>query len=258
MKKILLIPLALMLLTVISSCFDNDDSVPSYIFTDEPAIYTHIGGREAIKTAYGLFVLPDTNFYHNASAKIAAEGLSDGALLWTEFVVTVSEENYIPLTADTACYMALNFRCERVDSSSVVIPASSADALNDGYDEAIELASLYRSSVETFLFFGFTYDHEAVGHRYRLVLLPDEKGEGGFPTLCIRSQQTETVASAPHPNMRETVYAFDMSAYIRYFRESVSATGPIRFNLKYKTGVNADGTDEYHNFLSNPLTWDVK
>lgn len=229
-----------------TSCINDEESDPIYYFYDEPAIFGQIAEKPIVRTAYGTFYVPS----------LAQDSLENGALLWSEFVVNKTDTNNIALTSDTSCYIARGFRYERIDSSKVIIPVNNEEFefyLSDDYSENMDLAVLYRTSVDRLLFFGFTHENKST-YEYEMVLSPDEKNANGFPTLYIRSKKKEI----KEPRREEDiVYAFEMTDYIEYFRKNVSESGAIRFNLKYKIATK-DGKDEYRAFLSNPLSWDVK
>ena len=251
MKKFLFFGVLFILLFQFTSCLDNDNKEPVYYFYDEPAVVDNLGEHPIVRNESYLFYVPGL-------AK--DENLKAGNLLWTSFIVDLNNQETYPVNDGKRTYTATNFKYIPVDSAKVIIPAN-ADAfksyLEDDYSAPIELASLYRYKIDSLWFFGFKQESNSnqMAHVYELILNPDiEKGSGNYFTLYIRSKQLN---GAPKENTRrETIFAFDMADFVKFCKEGISSSGPIRFNLRYKTGTDGNGKDIYREFMSNPISWD--
>jgi len=250
-----ILPTLFFLLVILASCNDENPIISPYKFTDEPAVFTRIGGEPVIHTAHGNFYAPS----------LASNAPETGALLWTHFSVEISYESYRLLTPDTACYTAKGLTYEPLESSEIIIPCdleSFNSLLFDNYTENIDKAVLYRASIGSFLFFGFTHSDKTEqsnrSHDYEIFLEPTEKHENQYPMLYIRSKPVASNMQHFYNDRNETIHAFDMQQYVEYFRQEVSETGPVRFNVKYKIGNDNDGNDIYREFNSNPLTWEIQ
>jgi hypothetical protein len=226
----------------------NDHDEPVYTIYDEPAVVEQAGEQPVIRTAYGNYAVP----------ALAGLTVNPGDLLWVAFTVDMNNQPSRELLT------AQNFRYKAIDSTTVTIPANTAGfeaALADAYSDSIDAAIMYNTCIDRMLFFAFT--QTATGDRtfeYELVCNPDlETGSGNIPTLYIRSRALTAVAPQQESSSaRKTVFGFRMNEYISYYREKISASGPVKFNLKYKIGTDRDGKDVYREFKSNPLSWNIK
>ena len=249
MKKLLVIPFLFILSLGFVSCLDNDDNDPIYYFYDEPAIVESLSDDQTvIRTAYGKFFVSEGD----------SKKLSKDDLIWTSFTVNMSNQP----SKDTLT--TINFRYENIDSTKVTLPSDKKEFesyLTDSFSDSFELAVLYKTYVDSLLFFNFT-QKEAVNQarEYELVLNPEIENRNNFPTLYIRAKTTELSQSENRSNKGKdnTVFAFDMTEFIDYYRKNISKTEPVTFNLKYKTGEDKDGNDIYREFKSNPIPWNLK
>ena len=249
MKKLLVIPFLFILSLGFVSCLDNDDDNPVYSFYHEPAIVKSFSNNQTIiKTAYGNFFVSESE-----SSK-----LEIGDLLWTSFTVDMNNQP----TKDTLT--ATYFRYNTIDSTKVTIPVDKEDFkshLSNSYSDAFDLAVLYKTYVDSLLFFNFTQKEAPNKTReYELVLNPEIENNNDFPTLYIRAKTTELKSTDNYSNKGkdETIFAFDMTEFIDYYRKNISKTAPVTFNLKYKVGEDKDGKDIYREFKSNPIPWNLK
>jgi hypothetical protein len=231
---------------VLVSCNDDDNNKYVY-FYDEPGIVESMDNDTVIKTAHGKFLV---NSLDNS--------LEVGDLLWTVFEIDLNSKKQ--LVDDKSLYTAIAFKCSFVDSSRVIIPADTAafeEKMSDDYTENIDLAVLYKDYVENLLFFGFQQESSGdTGYVYELFLNPEKEKGTKYPTLYIRAKK-HSVVPASKSNKRETIFAFDMADFVEYYRDNISKDGPVKFNLKYKTGTK-DGIDVYREFKSNPLHWNIQ
>jgi hypothetical protein len=227
------------------NCDDHNNDNHVY-FYDEPAIVESLDNDTVIKAAHGKFLVNSLD----SSLKV-------GNLLWTVFEVDLDSKK--ETVGDEALYRATGFRCSLVDSSKVIIPADTTafkEKLADDYTEDIDLAVLYNEYVENLLFFGFQNESSGnTGYVYEVFLNPEKEQGTQHPTLYIRAKKATIVPASN--SKHETIYAFDMSDFIKYYRDTISEDGPVKFNLKYKTGTK-DGKDVYRGFQSNPLSWHIK
>jgi hypothetical protein len=256
MKKLMKILLLFAGVLMLSNCVDDDNKNNIVYFFDEPAVITSLNeGQGLIYSPHASF---EVSFPDDSSLKT-------GDLLWTAFVVNLDEK--APMSsADSrsVIYKTTNFSYQKVDSSKVIIPADATafhSYLSDEYTAFIHEAVLYKDYLDKLLFFGFRRDalSENLILDYEIVLNPEIEAANKYPTLYIRSKKIETTAntSAGRPDKNETVFAFDMTEYIDYYRKNISSSGVVGFNLKYKTGVDEEGNDTYREFRSNPIKWDI-
>ena len=242
MKKLFVISFILSL--GFASCLDNDND-PVYYFYDEPAIVELSNDQTLIRTAHGLFFV----------TKAESSRLQDGDLLWTSFTVDMGNQS----NKDTLT--AIYLKGDYVDKTKPTFPANKAEFefhLNDSYSDAFDQAILYKSYLDSLLFFNFTHKKESNRNReYELVLNPETEDRNGFPTLYIRAM--EAVDDRHYDKDKDkTIFAFDMAEFVNHYRTNISKTDPVTFNLKYKVGEDKEGKDVYREFRSNPIRWNIK
>jgi len=236
------------LLFQFTSCLDNDhNEQPVYYFYDEPVVVDQMGNHPIVRNE-------SYSFYVSELADNTA--LKAGDLLWTSFIVDLDDQE------STDQYTAKDFRYGVVDSAKVIIPANAEafeSYLSDDYSASIELSVLYKYAIDSLWFFGFQQQNQS-NYTYELILNPDiEKDSGNNPTLYIRAKQidnSEATNSGKSYSKGEDIFAFDVADFVNYYRETISKTGNVRFNLKYKSGVDKEGNDIYKTFMSNPISWD--
>ncbi|GHT86069.1 hypothetical protein FACS189420_5880 [Bacteroidia bacterium] len=233
-----------------------DDNNSVYYYYDEPVVYEPVAESPLIRTAYAMFHAPDL---------AGAASLQKGDFLWSTFVVDLNDKP-APSPLDNAkLYTATHFKYAKVNVADVILPEKEAfdSFLSDDYSESISSACLYRSFIDNSLFFGFTHKNQSDNsyiYEYELVLNPEKERNSNYPTFYIRAKKPvltihEEIASVGQYKKDEIIFAFQMSDFINYYRKNISNTGPIRFNLKYKTGQDEAGKDIYREFLSNPISW---
>jgi len=242
-----------LLLIQLTSCLkDDNDRKPVYYFYDEPVVVDQMGDHPIVRNESYLFYVPGL---------VDNTVLKAGNLLWTSFIVDLDDQKCANPAADDYQYMAKGFRYGMVDSAKVIIPASAEafnSCLSDDYSAAIDLSVLYNYRIDSLWFFGFRQrDH--FDYVYELILNPEmETGSSNIPTLYIRSKSTgASTGSSDKAYSRDgnIIFAFDVADFVNYYRETVSNSGKVRFNLKYKIGVDANGKDVYRSFMSNPISW---
>ena len=242
------------LLLQFTSCLKDDNAGKSvYFFYDEPVVVDRAGEHPIIRNESYMFYAPDL-------AKDTT--LKAGDLLWSSFIVDLDSQVSMDIPQQ---YTASGFRYKTVDSAQVIIPEDTStfhSYLSDDYSESIELAVLYNYTIDRLWFFGLKQQDRAnqLRYVYELVLNPEIEKGSNYPTLYIRSKQIndspEKLGTAFSKD--ETIFAFDVKDFEDYYRKSISSTGPVRFNLKYKTGVDATGNDIYKAFMSNPISWNFR
>jgi hypothetical protein len=231
---------------VLIYCDDHNNDNRVY-FYDEPAIVESLDNDTLIKAAHGEFLVNSLD-----------KSLRVGNLLWTVFEVDLNGKK--EAVGTESYYRATGFKYKTVDSSKVIIPAGVTafeEMLADDYTENIDLAVLYNDYVEKLLFFGFQNESSGdTGFVYEIILNPEKEENTTYPTLYIRAKKL-TIVPASTNSKHETIFAFDMSDFVKYYRNNISEDGPVKFNLKYKTGTK-DDKDVYRGFQSNPLSWHIK
>ena len=222
---------------------DDMSKGPNYLFYDEPAIIESLGDTTIVRTAYGKFcVFSLTNI-----------ALRPNDILWTSFTVEKKEENKVQMPGNQYYYRANAFQYHKIDSAKVIIPANVSEFesyLTDNYKEKINLSVLYKTYVDSLLFFGFSQESTAKSFEYELFLNPQVEHSNGYPTLYIRSRR----ARQPRTLYSKTIFAFEMTDFLNYYGKTFPGQKTVRFNLKYYAETK-DGKDVYREFLSNPLSW---
>ena len=254
MKKSLnILGVLIILLFQFTSCLKNEDNgKPFYYFYDEPVVVVQTEATFIFRNEAYNFWVP--GLAGDTTVKV-------GDLLWTSFIV---DENLQPQIDAGFPYQATQFRYEKVDSAQVIIPADTAEFrsyLSDDYSAPIELSVLYNYTIDNLWFFGFKQQDRSnqLRYTYELILNPEiEKTGNSYPTLYIRSKPINAPAGSHGPTYSREgnmIFAFDATGFVDYYRKAISPTGPVRFNLKYKNGVDSNGNDIYRAFMSNPISW---
>ena len=236
-----------LLLFQFTSCLNEDNNgKPVYFFYDEPVVVNRMGDNPVVRNESYLFSVPELS---------GDTALKAGDLLWTSFIVDLDNQT----STDSLQYTAKSFRYQIVGNSKVIIPADTVEFqsyLSDDYSAAIESSVLYRYAIDSLWFFGFRQGNNSSNYIYELIMNPTiEKNGNNYPTLYIRAKQTDASASA-RSTEGNLVFAFDAADFAKYWDNLKMSTDWARFNLKYKTGVDANGKDIYRSFMSNPVAWD--
>jgi hypothetical protein len=232
-----------------TSCLDDDNKDPNYFFYDEPVIVESAGDTAIVRSAYGKFCVPS----------LKTEDLQVNDILWSSFVVEKNDENKIHTSGNQYYYKATGFRYAKVDSAKVEIPADANEFqsyLADDYTEKINRAVLYKTYVDSLLFFGFEHTSTAVSYEYELFLNPQTESSNGHPTLYLRAKRRLLTENSYAQYADQTIFAFDMTPFIDYYRKTFPGKNTIQFNLKYYTDTKDDKA-VYREFLSNPLSWQL-
>jgi hypothetical protein len=248
MKKLIKLGVLFLSVFVFTNCLDDNDNKPIYYFYDEPAVIDSLGDNSIVRTPHGKFLV----------STIGGDSLKIGDLLWTAF--RVDPNDGVPESTSTKQHKATNFSYKKVDSTKVILPADTTEFksyLSDDYSAFIYEAVLYRDYIDKLLFFGFRREtvSDNLTFKYEMILNPEIEAQNGYPTFYIRSQKMDLVES--HSGHRETIFAFDMTEFLRNYKESSSDKKIVKFNLKYKVGVDEEGKDVYREFKSNPISWNV-
>jgi hypothetical protein len=226
------------------SCDDDNKNDNRVYFYDEPGFIESMDNDTVIKTTHGKFLVHSLD-----------KSLKVGNLLWTAFEVDLNSKKQE--VDSVSLYTAIAFRYSFVDSTQVILPVDTVafeEKLSDDYTENIPLAVLYKDYVDNLLFFGFQNESSGdTGYVYELFLNPEKEKDSRYPTLYIRAKKKDIVP-ATRADKQTTVFAFEMSDFIKYYRDNISKDGSIIFNLKYKTETK-DGKDVYRAFQSNPIHW---
>jgi hypothetical protein len=230
-----------------TSCLEDNNRDPYYFFYDEPAIIESLSDSSIVRTAYGKFCV----------TSLKKDNLQINDILWSSFSVEKKDENKVQMPDNQSYYKTVGFRYDKIDSAKVTIPANTQEfdsCLGDDYKSKIDRAVLYKTYVDSLLFFGFEHGSSTADYEYELILNPVIENSNGYPTLYIRAKSLST-SSSSHNGKR--IFAFDMTDFITYYKKTFSEQNKIRFNLKYYIET-INGKDIYREFLSNPLSWDIK
>jgi hypothetical protein len=229
----------------LAGCLNDDHNKTIYYFYDEPAVIESLGDNSVIRTPHGKFLVPS----------LGDKSLATGTLLWSAF--TVYPDEAVP---GHVYKKANDFKYKTVDSAKVILPADNAEFnsyLSDNYTAFIYDAVLYRNYIDSLLFFGFyrSEPSDKFAFKYEIIRNPKIESANGYPTFYIRSKKIDLAEK--HFMGGETVFAFDMTEFINDYKTNNPKKGPVKFNLKYKVGLDEEGKDVYREFRSNPIAWNV-
>lgn len=235
MKKILFLPVLLIAaLSVFVSCNDDDKPYVFYVW-DEPAITDSLENVPVIKTAYGIYYAPGLD-----------SKLEKGTQLWVSFVLDEGLERI------GSFYTATNLRYTTINTSAATIISGALPGNEDGYTDSIDVALLYNSYIDNFLYFGFK-QQASEGQKFDYILYCNtDSVADGIPTVYIKAKMAESGAG----NKKETLinYGFDMTSFLN---SDLVTDLPVKFNIEYKIGTK-DGKDVYKSFKTSPIIWDKK
>ena len=246
------------LLVQFTSCLDIDNDnkeKPIYYFYNEPVAVVRTGEYPFIRNESYLFYVPEL---------VENTALKEGNLLWTSFFVDLDSQVSTDLITYAYQYTAEHFKYEIIDSAKVIIPADAEEFqsyMSDDYSAPIESSVMYKYAIDSLWFFGLRQKDESnqLSHTYELILNPEiESGSSSYPTFYIRSKQMNIPGenSGKARSKDGNIFAFDVTDFVNYYRNAISSTGFVQFNIKYKTGVDTNGNDIYKEFMSNPISWD--
>lgn len=230
MKKTINLLFLLSLAFVFNGCLDDDDYILYAV--DEPAIVRYANDKPMLQTAAGRFYAPGLN-----------KELIEGDYLWTSFSVNFDDQ---PSKTDT---ILSNLYYKKIGGSPAIVKGGE---MTDEYTANITSSLLYFSIVENVLFFEFTQSaKEGQTIKFEMICNSDSiRNENGktIYTFFLRSRITGNGTGSEKEI--KTNYGFDMNEFIAGYKGK-----ELIFDLKYKNKTNADGTDSYKSFQSNPITW---
>ncbi|MDL2322655.1 hypothetical protein LJC52_01565 [Bacteroidales bacterium OttesenSCG-928-A17] len=250
-KKLFVIPFLFFVSSIFVGCVD--ESEPVYYFWDEPAIVDNLEDTDPIiRTAHGKFVAPG----------LAGEEVEKGDILWSQFIVDMENQgNNDPL-------VATSFRYDKLNKKEIDLPETAEvfnEFLSNDYSEPFQLAELYNTYIDRYLFFGFyPKDNSETKFAYELVCNPEIENSNGYPTLYIRAKKytegDEGKGIWLNDGKGRIIAVFDMTEFIdKYGKDLDDDTKSVKFNLKYKIGTVGEGSEDiYREFVSNPIAWTVK
>lgn len=248
MKKLFVIPFLFFMSFGLVSCLDETE--PIYRFWDEPALVEEADDANLlIKTPHGRFIVQE----------LAENAPVEGDLLWTRFYVDMDKQS------DSDRLVVSGFSYSKINKDEVFLPEkveTFEEFLNNDYSEPFRFAEMYNMYIDRYLFFGFY--HEVSGSKeyiYEIVCNPEIEASNGYPTLYIRAKnKSEENGNRVADKNEKNIIAFDMSDFLdKYGKEIKSGEAKsVKFNLKYKIGINSEGKDIYREFISNPLSWSAK
>ncbi len=215
-----------------TSCMKKGENISSHLYIPAIVEYSFLQ-QPLLKTSLGTVLAPE---------------LSDDLLKPSELLVTNFSVNYDNQPSSEYTTIS-NVQYVKVESS---YPAATpgGESTTEDYTVPIE-DMLYRDPVVNILFFGFI--HTAPGdQKFVYEMTYDSEDTSDTPTLYIRAKKdgegTETKGAYLY------FYAFDMTSY---FSSHKTDATEIKFNIKYKTGVDDEGKDVYKSWTNNPFIWEV-
>lgn len=236
MKKILFIPILLIVaLTGFVAC--NDDNGPAVIyFWDEPAIVDSLQGLPIIKTAYGSLYAPNLK-----------EDLTKGTHLWLNHMLVNQD-----LEKVENLYTAEDIRYTKINISESQMLDGELPGNEDTFTDSIDAAILYNTYIDNFLYFRFE-QQAPEGQEFEYVLYcKADPEDNNMPTFYIKAKRVSTAAGNAKKVL--THYGFDMTNFLD---SELGASSPVKFNIQYKIGTK-DGKDVYKPFKMNPISWKGK
>ncbi len=234
MKKLLVVfPSFCLLALGFSSCLDDED--PVYYYIDEPAMVKYEDQKPMLETAWGTYYAP-----------YLSDTLRTDDYLWTHFIIDTRNQ------PDPNLFQVSDLRYKKIGMKPVRIISSD---MQDEFNEPIEAAVLYKSYIDSVLFFGFEHkslDKSAV-YEYELICNTDSivrvNGKD-IPKLYLRAKKTGTSSDLRTSDVRH--FGFNMAPFVKAnFHEG----SDVVLSIYYKTGTSAQGVDIYKSFIKNPILW---
>lgn len=234
MKKLLFVPILLVIVLFgFSACNDDDKSSVYYVW-DEPAVVDSLENMPVIKTAYGTYYAPGLK-----------DDVEKGSHLWVSFILDQNKPK------EGSFFTANNLRYKEIGTSEIQMISGELPGNEDLFTDSIDVSLLYNSYIGNHLYFGFKQDAPE-GQKFDYVLYCNTDSVfDGIPTLYIKSKKSEPAAGSVKKVW--TNYGFDMTDFL----SSEFGTKPVKFNIKYKIGT-INGKDVYKPFDSNPINWNIK
>ena len=215
----------------LSGCIKDGDNITNYspMLAVVGSTYSM---QPTIETDIGTILAPDLmeHFYVD---------LFEGDALIVTFSIDYDNQ------PSTEYRTASNLQYVKIGRSSP-IPNSGSES-GDFSTPIEDLGDIYL--LGNTLFFAFI--HTAPGDQeFEYEMTYDREEDAAIPTIYLRAKKfgTGSIAEGTFPFL----YAFDMRYFFMQYKDSENN---VKFNIKYKTGVNGDGTDKYNDWDDgNPIT----
>ena len=226
MKKIVFLFLCVCILGL-SSCLKKKDNIGRY--TDLPAIFGYTSSFQPVITVFGeSFLAPDLSTDYDLN--------EDDAILTSFEINFDNQPSNLYLTTSELTYT-------KVEKSRAF---SGGETGSSEFSAPIEGVEPYgQASNVIFIYMKHTAPSDQV-FEYEMVYNYDSS----TPTVYIRAKKVGE-GSEPEETIR-SLHAFDMRDFFATLPKN-SEDNRVTFNIKYKTGSNADDSDRYANWSNNPL-----
>lgn len=227
MKKLVL-PFLCVLMLCLSSCMKTGDNISNY--QDIPAIVgiSHETFQPTIITSVGTFLAPELSNYLYTD-------LYEGDAIWIYYFSINFNQPAI-----SGEYIADNIRMDKVDEGWV------QESISDGFDVPIQ--NFWVADLVGNVMF-CVFEHTAPADKKFKYEMTYESNETSELELCIGAKNDDTESSGI-----AGTFAFNMSYF---FMTNKNADNVVKFKIKYKTGVDDAGNDQYTYYASGN-TFEVK
>ena len=233
MKKIVFSLLCVLILGV-SSCIKDGDNISNH------SMFAVVGSSNSMQptiiTEDGTILAPDLMEYLHFD-------LFEGDALIVSFSINYDNQ------PSTEYYTASNLIIVDKIGKSYPIPTSGGESTESEYfSTPIEEVVPYPYLIGNTLFFAF--GHTApIDQEFEYEMTYDRDEDNEIPTIYLRAKSVSTGSGSERAVGQ--YYAFDMYYFFTTHKDS---DNNVKFNIKYKVGVNEDGTGKYNDLDSNPLT----
>ncbi len=252
MKNLLTLFLFCLSVFCLTSCLDDDK--PIYYYANEPAIVISENGQYFLETAGNIFSAP---------------GLSDtlkaGDCLWTFFTVDMNNQ------PDSKYPQVTNLSYQKLENS--IVRGVSGD-MQDDYNNYIYMAALYKSYIDSTLFFDFLQNESVsfcettdglkstdvmplmpYGNAYTYEILYNTDSTilvNGIavPKLYIKSKKIAEYSNQFAPSRCR--FAFNMAEFVSKYVNPTTKTVPLYLHYKINT---LESGDIYMTFQNYPIKW---
>jgi hypothetical protein len=225
MKK-LVFPILVVLMLGFSGCMKTGDNINNL---ELPAIVgvNYDTFQPTIITSVGTFLVPELS-------SVLYTELYEGDAIWAYFTV-----NYDQPTA-SGDYIAYDIYYGKVETGWT---QSTAGGESTAGNFDIPITDMWIADLIGNVMF-FVFEQSAPKDQKMKYELTYDSSEISEPVIFLRAKKddtegTETVASLQYP------FAFNMYSFFMTYKD---ADNMVKFKIKYKTGVDDDGNDQYGDY----------
>ena len=232
MKRIIF-PFLGMFMLMLSSCLKKGDNFQS--FGEEPAIveFSLDLFQPVLSSRWGILVAPELQdkFYTE---------LYEGDVLWTWFTINYDQQ---PSTEYTVASNVSYFKFEKGWSQAT----TNGESTTGDFDLPIEDMGVY-NLFKNVMFLEFI--HKAPKDQkftYEMTYHPEKTGE--ISVVYIRAKKVGQ--SSENETTVGYLYTFNMYSF---FMQHKTSDNMVKFMIKFKTGEDDEGNDQYRDYVDNGRT----